>query len=81
MRVTNGILIGCALLLPVNTVICVQTLKANYTARLVVEALAALDEEFPNRIIGTQLLHGVTHVRAFFGRYLHSRMPLARMFA
>jgi hypothetical protein len=29
MRVTNGILLGSSLLLPVDTVNCVQTLKAN----------------------------------------------------
>jgi hypothetical protein len=29
MRVTNGILLGCPLLLPVGTVNCVQTLKAS----------------------------------------------------
>jgi hypothetical protein len=28
MRVTNGILLGCPLLLPVDAAICVQTLKA-----------------------------------------------------
>jgi hypothetical protein len=30
-RVTNGILLGCLLLLPVDTVNCVQTLKAHKT--------------------------------------------------
>jgi hypothetical protein len=33
MRVTNGIPLGCSLLLPVDTVICVQTLKAVYLYR------------------------------------------------
>jgi hypothetical protein len=32
MRVTNGLSLGSSLLLPVHTVICVQTLKAQFDA-------------------------------------------------
>ena len=35
MRVTNGIPLGCSLVLPVDTANCVQTLKANGFTRLV----------------------------------------------
>jgi hypothetical protein len=41
MRVTNGIPLGCSLLLPVGTVICLQTLKALSTATMPVKEVRA----------------------------------------
>jgi hypothetical protein len=35
MRVTNGIPLGCSLLLPIGTVICVRTLKARAKTPLI----------------------------------------------
>jgi hypothetical protein len=41
-RVTNGIPLGCLLMLPVDTVNCVQTLKAGQHEKLALKALAVL---------------------------------------
>jgi hypothetical protein len=53
MRVTDDIPLGCSLLLPVDTVNCVQTLKATATATI---SSKGCDATFPKDVVN-QLPH------------------------
>jgi hypothetical protein len=79
-RVTNGIPLGCSLLLPVSTVNCVQTLKGrkDFVAAklLAVEAVWQLAHA-RSSLTDLAFVREAIRVRCtVFDRSLHSRIPL-----
>jgi hypothetical protein len=83
-RVTNGILLGCPLFLPVHTVNCVQTLKAiNHGAMFDVDLVSKLANLTGNEMrAASQIRYRTSGGQAFAARcafsdrILHSRLPL-----